>query len=113
VKIEQVVTLTLTADECREYCVQLGEAESIIQADPLDHGNTRTGLTVLRDLRDLFEKHGLGAGRHPEYPPAPQLWSPYGPPPQGYPPPYYVPPPAPSYRPDPAAWMQGREDDDD
>jgi hypothetical protein len=103
-KMEQAVTLTLTEAECREYCQQLAEAESIIRADPLDHGNTRTGLTVLRDLRDLFERHGLGIRQQQleageQYrasllpPPAPPLPFPYQPQPpswapaqpQGYP----------------------------
>jgi hypothetical protein len=129
-KMEQTVTLTLTEDECREYCQQLAEAESIIRADPLDHGNTRTGLTVLRDLRDLFEQRGLGIRKYPEYPASPPLvppvlpqygyplsppWGPYGPPPLGYPPPqppYPVPPSAPS-PPDAAAWMRSPGGDGD
>ena len=56
--VTQAITLTLTETECRDYCIQLGEALGIISM--VDGGNTQTGLTVLHALAELFERHGLG-----------------------------------------------------
>jgi hypothetical protein len=75
--LTQDVTLRLTEAECRDYVIQLGELTGIAGHA---HGglNTETGLTVLRGLRDLFERHGLGirpapAGWRAQWPPLPGM----------------------------------------
>lgn len=59
-ELTQDITLRLTAAECRDYVIELGELEGI--ADSLSPGgmNTMTGLVTLRKLRALFEQRGLG-----------------------------------------------------
>jgi len=56
--LEQRVTLTLTEAECADYCTELHEALGLLEAGP-DGGSTRTGLIVMRKLRDLMHSHGL------------------------------------------------------
>ncbi len=59
-KITQTVTLELTQGEAIAYCLEVSEMDAVLQATP-DQGNTRTGMTEIRLIRDLLTVCGLGA----------------------------------------------------
>lgn len=69
VQENRTVTFTLTAAEARDYWTEVSEMEGLLRAGP-DQGNTRTGLAVLRAIRDQIGALGLGVTPVPYEPPA-------------------------------------------
>jgi hypothetical protein len=59
VQVQQMITLTLTETEAQQFGLEVLEVESYLQASP-DQGNTRTGLAVIRQIRDQLAARGLG-----------------------------------------------------
>jgi hypothetical protein len=58
-QLYQTITLVLTEQEARDFGLEVLEVEAYLQASP-DQGNTRTGLAVIRQLRDQLAARGLG-----------------------------------------------------
>jgi hypothetical protein len=53
------MTLELTEQEARDFCLEVLEVEGYLSAS-LDQGNTRTGLAQIRRIRDYLTDRGLG-----------------------------------------------------
>lgn len=58
-QVQQTITLYLTEAEAQEFGLEVAEVEAYLQASP-DQGNTRTGLAVIRAIRDHLAARGLG-----------------------------------------------------
>lgn len=58
-QVQQTITLYLTDTEAQSFGLEVYEIEALLQQTP-DQGNTRTGLAVIRQIRDQLAARGLG-----------------------------------------------------
>jgi hypothetical protein len=58
VQVQQMITLTMTEQEARDFCLEVWELLSLLAAGP-DQGNTRTGMARIREIRDQLAARGL------------------------------------------------------
>src|ERR1700748_952678 len=59
-QVQQTTTLYLTEAEAQSFALEVAEMESLLLQTP-DQGNTRTGMAVIRQIRDQLAARGLGA----------------------------------------------------
>ena len=58
-QVQQTITLYLTETEAQSFALEVAEMESLLLQTP-DQGNTRTGMAVIRQIRDQLAARGLG-----------------------------------------------------
>lgn len=58
-QVQQTIVLYLTEIEARDFGLEVYELEALLQQTP-DQGNTRTGMAVIRQIRDQLAARGLG-----------------------------------------------------
>jgi hypothetical protein len=73
-QVQQTITLYLTETEAQSFALEVAEMESLLLQTP-DQGNTRTGMAVIRQIRDQLAARGLGVYQQQ----APQPPNPTGP----------------------------------
>ena len=74
-QVQQTIIFYLTEIEAQSFSLEVAELESLLLLQTPDQGNTRTGMAVIRQIRDQLAARGLGVS----WQQAPQPPNPTGP----------------------------------